>query len=94
MNEKRPSPEAYKQALAAAERMSESNVDPHHIAQSLRYIHARTSKLEALFQVTDRYLRFGQPEHELTEMRQLIAELREEKQASGDGDEVETILPI
>ena len=94
MGVKRPSPETYKQALETARRMSESNVDPHHVAQSLQYLHARTRDLEALFQLTDCYLRFGMSEHELTEMRQLVAQLREQKQASGKGDEVESTLPI
>lgn len=94
MSVKRPSPEAYKQAIETARRMSESDVDPHHVAQSLQYLHARTRDLEALFRVTDRYLRFGTSEHELTEMRQLVTQLREEQQGSGEGDDVASTLPI
>ena len=39
--------------------------DPRHIARSLRYLYARCRGLEDLLQTTDRFLRFGMPEHEL-----------------------------
>jgi hypothetical protein len=94
MNLKRPSAEAYRQALDAAARMSDADVDPHSLAASLRYLHARSASLEALFHVTDRYLRFGMPEHELTEMRQLVAQLREEQLAADGSGDVDATLPI
>ncbi|MCP5431532.1 MAG: hypothetical protein H6962_15950 [Chromatiaceae bacterium] len=45
-------------------------------------------------QVTDRYLRFGMPEHELSQMRLLVGRLREPQLAADDSDEVDSTLPI
>lgn len=94
MRAKRPSDHAFAEALDAAERMRETDSDSHHIAASLQYLHSRSRLLEELFKVTDRYLRFGMPEHELTEMRRLIDHLREEARYADDGDGVEATLPI
>lgn len=94
MNTRRPSAEAYRQALAAAARMRDADVDPHKIALSLLYLDARAEQYEGLLTVVDRFLRFGMPEHELAEMRQLVERLRESRLATEDADEVDATLPI
>lgn len=94
MSTRRPSTEDYRQALAAAERMRDADVDPHHIALSLLYLDARAEQYEALLTVTDRFLRFGMPEHELAEMRHRVEQLRESRLAAEDADEVDATLPI
>jgi hypothetical protein len=83
-------------ALAAAGRMRERDIDPHHLAAALLYLNARCTALEALYKASDRYLRFGLPEHELSEMRLLVGRLRERDAAAEDpdDDEVEHTLPL
>ena len=94
MRGRRPTDSAFNGALDAAERLRETDADPHHIAASLQYLLARNRLLETLFTVTDRYLRFGMPEHELSEMRRLIEHLREETGVADDPNDVEATLPI
>lgn len=66
-------------ALSAAERMRERDVDPHHLARALLYLHQRNERLEEVLQRTDRYLRFGMAEAELAQLRKLVQRLREEE---------------
>ena len=89
-----PSSDELKIALAGAEAMREEGNDPRHIAMSLRYLYERSNRLEVLLQVTDRYLRFGMPEHELSEMRRLVDHLRENERSATDSAEVDTTLPL
>ena len=84
-------PDDLKEALAAAVQMREENTDTHHVAKWLRRYHRRCQALEQLLLVTDRYLRFGMPEHELSEMRVLVSHLRE---TAADEPEVNDPLPI
>ena len=91
---RRPSPEAYREALDAARRMQAADVDPHHLAHCLHYLHHRAQLYDRLLAVTDRYLRFGMPEHELSEMRQLVGHLREMQIAVGDAAAEDSTLPI
>ncbi len=74
----KPDPEQIEQALAAAERMREHDVDPHHLAHALLYLHQRNQRLEEVLRRTDRYLRFGMAEPELAQLRKLVQRLREE----------------
>ena len=90
----KPDANELKVALSGAEEMREEGNDPRHIALTLRYLYGRCRQFEALLQVTDRYLRFGMPEHELSEMRRLVSHLREEALSSGDADEVDGTLPL
>jgi N-acetylglucosamine-6-phosphate deacetylase len=92
----RPAPGKMQAALEAAERMREHDVDPHHLAAALLYLREQCEALEALYRVTDRYLRFGLPEHELSEMRLLVGRLRERAQAADDADDadIEHTLPL
>ena len=75
----RPTRDQLKQAMQAAERMHNSNVDPHHVAASLRYLQDRNKSLEELLGMVDRFIKFGMPERELSEMRRLVHRLREEE---------------
>ena len=90
----RPDKEELRIALAGAEQMRAEGNDPRHVARSLRYLHYRCQRLEALLQVSDRYLRFGMPEHELSEMRRLVSQLREDELSAADSDEVDATLPL
>lgn len=83
-----------KEALAAAEQMRAEGADSHHVAKWLRYFNRRCRGLEDLLRVTDRYLRFGLPEHELSEMRSLVNRLRESELSAQDSDEVDSTLPL
>ena len=74
---RRPDADALGIALAAAEALREEDNDPRHIARALSYLYSRNQELEELLQLTDRYLRFGMPEHELSEMRRLVERLRD-----------------
>ena len=94
MTAHRPDAEELKVALAGAEEMRAQGNDPSHIALTLRYLYQRCHQFEALLQVTDRYLRFGMPEHELSEMRRLVGHLREDELAAEDSDEVDATLPL
>ncbi len=76
----KPDPEQIEQALSAAERMREHDVDPHHLAHTLLYLHQRNQRLEEVLRRTDRYLRFGLAETELAQLRKLVQRLREEEE--------------
>lgn len=91
---RRPEPDDLKEALSAARHMRDDGDDPHHVARWLQYYHRRCQSMEDLLHVTDRFLRFGMPEAELTAMRQLVARLREDELAAGDSDEVDGTLPL
>ena len=91
---RKPDADELKAAMQAAEAMRAENADPHHVALALRYLQRRCEALEALLRVTDRFLRFGMPEHELSEMRQLVHRLREAELTDGHGGEVNGTLPI
>jgi hypothetical protein len=83
---RRPDAEELGIALAAAESMREEGNDPRHIARALSYLYSRNQELEELLQLADRYLRFGMPEHELSEMRLLVEHLHDPTSGAG-GDE-------
>jgi len=91
---RKPDVDELKIALAGAEAMRAEGNDPRHIAMSLRYLYARSQGLEALLRITDRFLRFGMPEHELSEMRRLVDRLREGELAAEDSYEVDATLPL
>ena len=91
---RRPDADALGIALAAAEALREEDNDPRHIARALSYLYSRNQELEELLQLADRYLRFGMPEHELSEMRRLVERLRDPTGgARGDRDDDES-LPL
>lgn len=71
-----PNKDEMKTALEAAERMKESNVDPHRVAHCLLYLSARHQGLERLLEQTDRYLRFGMGDRELSALRKTVDKLR------------------
>jgi len=79
----RPSEDAIATALGAAQQMRADNNDPHHIALALQYLQSRCHDLEALLEQTERYLNFGMPEPELSQMRMLVTRLREQQGETG-----------
>jgi hypothetical protein len=96
MTAPRLTPERMQIALDAAERMRERDVDPHFVAAALLSLRGHCETLQGLYQATDRYLRFGLPEHELSEMRLLVDRLRAHAQAADDADDgnIEHTLPL
>ena len=94
MPNRRPEPDELKEALAAAAHMRTVGDDPHRVAKWLRHYHRRCQGLEELLLITDRYLRFGMSEHELSAMRVLVAHLRESELAAADSDEVDSTLQM
>ena len=87
-------PDSLKSALAAAERLRASDSDPDDVAHWLLRMHTRCESLEALLVAADRYLRFGMPEHELSEMRKLVDHLRERELNAEHSDAVDSTLPL
>jgi hypothetical protein len=94
MSEHRYPAEGLRQALAAAARMRAEDADPHGVARWLQHCQRRCEGLEALLRITDRYLRFGMPEHELSEMRLLVSRLREAERSPERASEVDDTLPL
>ena len=94
MSVRRPTAEELDIALAAARRMRERDVDPHHLGTGLLFLHARTQQLENLYQLLDRYLRFGMPEHELTELHRLVGKLREADLSTEHERSIDNTLPL
>lgn len=90
----RPLSDDLKEALTAAAQMRAEDSDIHHVAKWLQRYHRRCQGLEELLIVADRFLRFGMPEHELTEMRRLVERLREADLAAEDSDAVDSTLPL
>ena len=75
----RPNREQMKTALDAAERMHLHGVDPHHLSAALRYLKGRNKSLEELLVMVDHFVRYGMPEPELTQIRLLVDQLRQEE---------------
>lgn len=84
----RPSDEELETALQAAERMRGLGIDPHHLAHTLLYLQQRSERVEEIVRRTDRYLRFGLAERELTQLRRLIQQLREEDERLDEDSEI------
>lgn len=94
MNRHELDAEELQAALVAADRMRADGLDPHHVAQALHQLADRSKALEALLAATDRYLRFGMSEHELSQMRLLVGRLRERALSDDGSHEVDSTLPI
>ena len=91
---RRPDADALGIALAAAAALREEGNDPRHIARALSYLYSRNQELEELLQLADRYLRFGMPEHELSEMRRLVDRLRDLGMRADGSDGGDAPLPV
>ena len=81
-------------ALAAAADMRSGGEDPDHVGHWQLRLHGRSEVLEELLRVTERYLVFGMPEHELSEMERLVEQLREQEFSDDEGDGVADALPL
>ncbi len=90
---RKPADEDVMTALAAAQRMRDHDVDPHHLAQVLLYLNARNRDLEAVLKHIERFLRFGMAEPELAQLQRLVQRLREQEE---DGREqgADTPMPL
>ena len=90
----RPENDEIEEALAAAMDMRATGEDVHHVTRLLSYLYQRCESLEQLLEVTDRYLRFGMPEAELSKMRRLVDALRQEEPLERRAGRTERTLPL
>ncbi len=82
-----PTEKEMQEALDEAERMREQD-DPNHLAKALLYLNRRNDFLEKVNSTADRYIRFGQEEHEHAELILAIEKARSQKEHdSGIEDE-------
>lgn len=90
----KPTNDQIRQALEAAERMHMRDLDPHHLAVTVRYLANRNEILEQLAIQVDRVLRFGLAEQEMTKLRRMIGQLRDQDEAAeqGKGDDKQMFL--
>ena len=89
----KPSEEQTHIALEAAERMWEHDLDPHHLARTLRYLHSRNKSLEQLLVNADRYIRFGMAEQHMKYLKNSVDKLREEEERNeGDSEMGSSIM--
>jgi hypothetical protein len=72
----KPSDEELKAALEEAERIRESGEDPCFLAKSLQYLHQRNSDLEKIMAHAERYIQFGLPVEEHTQLKLLLEEAK------------------
>ena len=75
-----PTDKEMQEALDEAERMRGQNDDPNHMARALLYLNRRNGFLEDVNSVADRYIRFGQEEHEHAELVLAIEKARSQEQ--------------
>ena len=76
----KPTDKEIQEALDEAERMRGQNDDSNHLARALLYLNRRNGFLENVNSVADRYIRFGQEEHEHAELILAIEEARSQEQ--------------
>jgi hypothetical protein len=72
----KPSDQELKAALAEAEQIRESGEDPHFLAKSLLYLHQRNQDLEKVLEHAERYIQFGLPVEEHTQLQLLLEEAK------------------
>jgi hypothetical protein len=75
----KPTKQELAAALAVAERIRETGEDPESVSKSLIYMNRRLQMLEKVFEAADRYLHFGQEEHEHAELLKAIKAAREQE---------------
>jgi hypothetical protein len=86
----KPSRDELKAALEEAERIRESGDDPSFVAKSLLYLHQRNSDLEKILVHAERYIQFGLPVEEHTQLKLLLEEAKTHELRSM-GEEAEEI---
>jgi hypothetical protein len=72
----KPSSEELKAALEEAERIRESGEDPYFIAKTLLYLQQRNNDLEKVMEHAERYIQFGLPVEEHTQLKLLLEEAK------------------
>lgn len=84
-----PTDKEMQEALEEAERIREQG-DTSHMARALLYLHRRNGFLEKVLHVAERYIRFGQEEHEHAELVRAIDKARNQEQhdSEAEGDEI------
>jgi len=68
----KPTKEQMEQALAAAERLRDLDLDEDHLGRSLLYLHQRQLLLERVFEAAKHYLHGGHDEHEHARLVQAV----------------------
>lgn len=83
----KPTDQEISKALEVAEMMRERSDDSSHIAHCLLYYHQRNKRLEEIVALTNRYLKFGNPEDEHARLVLLLEQLEEiDQHEAGDLD--------
>ena len=86
----KPSKDELTIALDEASKMKEQGADPKFVAKALLNSHYRELYLEKVFHLAERYLRFGQEEHEHQELLKAIEHARREERHINKDDEAST----
>jgi len=77
-------------ALEEASKMKEQDQDPKFVAKALLNSHYREQYFEKVFHLAERYLLFGQDEHEHQELIKAIEYARSEERHINKDDEAQT----
>ena len=72
----KPNSDEMHQAMEMAKSMRETSNDPHYLSKSLIYLKHRTEMLEKVMVAANQYMRFGQGEHEHTQLLQALEAAR------------------
>lgn len=84
----KPTRDQLHQAAEAAERLRESGEDADFLAKSLLYLKHRNEHLEQVFEIAERYVKFGMDEGEHKRLVKAIDEARAaEWEETGEADE-------
>ncbi len=75
----KPTQDELAMALKAAAAMKEKNKDPYFVAKALLNANYRISYLEKVLHHAERYLKFGQEEHEHRELLRAIEHAKKEE---------------
>ena len=68
----KPTKEQMQQALVAAERLRDLDLDEDHLGKTLLYLNQRQQLLERVFEAAKHYLHAGHDQHEHTRLVQAV----------------------
>jgi hypothetical protein len=75
----KPTEEEFQAALEEAERLREDEEDTYFLAKSLFYLYKRNLELEQVMEHLERFLQFGLPVEEHSELIRIVEQVREEE---------------
>lgn len=82
----KPTKEELARALVVAERIREAGEDPESVSKSLIYMNRRLEMLEKVFEAADKYMHFGQEEHEHAALLKAIKQAKEQEAKDTEED--------